>query len=226
MNELRVWKWMVPGLLSPFPIALQLWLNTWGIPELQLCAIPGLFAVVILGIQFIAGFSAYYREIETRQLETKRNAMATTPETRLLELGHSMHPETIRLLLQNRQVTWMIPEMPQDELVDFVIMADPRVRWTFVEFVLRNSNDYSLMPKNRLADKSFTFDEHKKMITDREQYDAFFRILLNRGIVTEAHGNQPGLFIEPWNPARVARQFGISLEDEVEAVINEPAGSK
>jgi hypothetical protein len=214
MNEPRIWKWMVPALLSPCPLILQLWLNQAGIPELLLCSFATLPAVMILAIQAAAGFGAYYREIEVRQLVEKRNALATTPETRLLELGHLMHPETVRLLLANRQVAWMIPETPQDELVDFRLEADPRVRWTFVEYMLRNSNDYSLMPKNRLGDKSYVFDK-RKLVTDYQQYDAFFRILLNRGIVTEAHGNQPGLFIEPWNPARVARQFGISLEDEI-----------
>lgn len=225
--EFRTWKWMVPGMAAPILLVLQLWINNWadgaGAPGAKLCGFATLPMMMILLVQAWAGFTAYYRQIEVDQLSTKRNALATTAEIRLFEATKGMHPETVRLLLKHRMAVWRIRETSVDQLADWVLDADPRVHYRFVEFVLINSNFYSIYPKNRLNDKSRTFDP-TGVVTDYEQYDAFVQLLQNRLMLTEAYGNQPGLWIEPWKPELVARNFGVTLEveeDEPAAVKNE-----
>lgn len=215
--EFRSWKWMVPGMAAPILLVLQLWINGWaeqaGVPSLYQCAWATVPIMAILAVQAAAGFRAYYRQIDVDQLSMKRNALATTAEIRLFEAARGMHPEAVRMLLKHRLMIWRIRETPIGELVDFVLDADPRVHYRFVEFVLLNSNFYSIYPKNRLNDKSRSFDP-TKAVTDYEQYEAFITLLQSRTMLTEAYGNQPGLWIEPWKPELVARHFGIVLEAE------------
>lgn len=210
---------MVPGMAAPILVVLQLWLNNWsdaaGVPGVKLCAFATMPMMAILLVQAWAGFNAYYRQIEVDQLSAKRNALATTAEIRLFEATRGMHPEAVRLLLKHRMTVWRIRETPIDQLADWVLDADPRVHYQFVEFILLNSNFYSIYPKNRLNDKSRTFDP-TGVVTDYQQYDAFVALLQNRLMLTEAYGNQPGLWIEPWRPELVARNFGVTLEAEEE----------
>lgn len=217
MNDFRTWKWMVPGMAAPVLLVLQLWINDWadtaGVPGARLCGFATMPMMMILLVQAWAGFQAYYRQIEVDQLSAKRNALATTAEIRLFEATKGMHPEAVRLLLKHRIAVWRIRETPIDELADWVLDADPRVHYRFVEFVLANSNFYNIYPKNRLNDKARSFDP-TGVVTDYEQYDAFVRLLQNRTMLTEAYGNQPGLWIEPWKPELVARNFGVVLEAE------------
>lgn len=219
MVEFRNWKWMIPGMTAPILLVLQLWINAWaekaGVPGARLCGFATVPIIAILAVQAWAGFTAYYRQIDVDQLSTKRNALAVTAEIRLFEATKGMHPETVRLLLKHRMVVWRIRETPIGQLADWVLDADPRVHYRFVEFVLTNSNFYNIYPKNRLNDKSRTFDP-TGVVTDYEQYDAFIALLKNRLMLTEAYGSQPGLWIEPWKPELVARNFGVVLEAEEE----------
>ena len=209
---------MVPALLTPCLLVLQLWINLYAermqMPWLLWCGCATVPAMMILAAQAVAGFRAYYRQIESDQLAMHRNALATTAETRLFEMARMMHPETVKLLLMHRKTKWRIKESHLSELVDWVLDADPRIRVEFVEFVLKNSSQYAMMPKHGyLSDKAYDFDQDR-LTTDYQQYDAFHKLLVNRAIATDAFGNQPGQWIEPWTPELVARQFGVTLEEE------------
>lgn len=209
----RVWKWMVPALFIPCILAAQLLINSQAEAWMQYFVFGSVFVMVILLVQAIAMFRAYYAEIWTNQFVERRNALSTTSETRLFEMARMMHPETVKLLLMHRKVKWRIKESHINEMVDWVLDADPRIRVEFVEYVLKNSTQWAMMPKHGyLSDKAHEFDPDH-LVTDYQQYDAFHQLLINRAIATDAFGNQPGQWIEPWMPELVARQFGISLEE-------------
>lgn len=214
----RNWKWMVPGLFVPVLFVLTIWMNDWAVragqPWLLWCGCVSVPGMAILAVQAVAGFRAYYQSLETDQLERRRNALATTAEIRLFEAARGMHPEAVRLLLLHKKDVWRIKETPVNELVDWVLDADPRVHVGFVEYVLENSMAWAIMPKHgRLSDKAYSFDP-ARLVTDYEQYDAFIRLCQTRGLLTEAFGNQPGRWIEPWTPELVARRFGVTLEED------------
>ena len=218
----RVWKWMVPALLIPCVLMAQLWVAGSGDPRqaeygqawASYCIFGTVPVMLILFVQAVAMLWSYYAEILTNQFVDRRNALSTTAETRLFEMARMMHPETVRLLLMHRKTKWRIKESKLSDLVDWVLDADPRVRVEFVDYVLKNSNQYGMMPKHGyLSDKAFDFDPDH-LVTDYQQYDAFHKLLVNRGIATDAFGNQPGQWIEPWTPELVARQFGVSLDEE------------
>jgi hypothetical protein len=212
----RNWKWMVPALGIGVMLMAQMWINANGAVWMQqYCMYGSVPVMVILALQSVAGYWAYYSEILTEQFVERRRAITQTAETKLFEMARTMHPETVKLLLMHRKTKWRIKEAKVNELVDWVLDADPRVRYEMVEYILVNSNQYAMMPMGRLSDKTFQFDPDK-LVNDYDQYRAFHRLLINRGMATEALGNQAGQWIEPWNPELVARQFGIKLEDEEE----------
>jgi len=214
ISEPRVWKWLVPAIVMLAMVPLGAWVNmisernTW--LWLGWCNFLVIGMMPILGIQAWAAFGAYYRHLDVQDYIDKRNAVTTTPETRLFEFARTMHPEAVKLLLMQRKTKWRVTEAKLGDLVDWVLDADPRVRVEFVEYLLEHSSQYAMYPANSFNEGACHFDPDK-VITDREQYQAFHRILINRLIATEAFGNQPGQWIEPWNPALVARQFGIAL---------------
>ena len=222
-NNPRVWKSMVPGVGAAAVLMLQMWIGGSGKPWMQLyCAYATVPVMILLAVQCLVMFWAYYARIFNDEFVERRRALSTTAETKLFEMARMMHPETVKLLLMHRKTKWRIKEAKVNELVDWVLDADPRIRYEFVEYVLVNSNQYAMMPMGRLSDKSFQFDPDR-LVNDYDQYRAFHKLLMNRMMVTDALGNQAGQWIEPWNPELVARQFGIALVEESEplSVISE-----
>jgi len=222
----RVWKWLVPAAVMCAMPPLAMWVSAIaekdGWPSLVFCNYFLIGLMPVLAVQAWAAFGAYYRHQAVDDFTQKRNATSNTAETRLFEYARSMHPETVRLLLLQRKLIWRIKEAKPGEMVDWVLDADPRVHVTFVEYLLKNSNPYAMMPINKFSEGSYSFDS-EKLVTDRDQYMAFHRILLNRNMATEAHGNMPGQWIEPWNPELAAARWGIKLyeDEEVFEVVEE-----
>lgn len=213
-NNPRVWKFMVPGVGAAAVLMLQMWIGGSGKPWMQLyCAYATVPVMILLAAQCLAMFWAYYLRIFNDEFVERRRALSQTAETRLFEMARLMHPDTVKLLLMHRKTKWRIKEAKVNDLVDWVLDADPRIRYELVEYVLVHSSAYAMMPLGRLSDKSFQFDPDR-LINDYDQYRAFHKLLMNRMMVTDALGNQAGQWIEPWNPELVARQFGIALVEE------------
>lgn len=211
--ELKIWNWLVPGIVAGLLLGLAMWLMASGMSMALYCAGSLIFVVVLLIVQTISGYRAYYRQIEVDQFSQKRTALADTPEVRLAEFMRQMHPETVRLFLKHRLEVWRVREMAGNELVTWVLDADPRINHEFAEYVLRHSNFYNLMPKRMLSDKSYSFDP-MGVVTDYEQYDALVALMQGRGWITDGHGNQPPVWIEPWKPELAARRFGLDISAE------------
>jgi len=214
----KVYKWLVPGMAMVAMIPLAGWSNmiaernSW---QWMLWCSAFLFGCMpILGIQAWAAFAAYYRRAEVQDFVDKRNALANTAEVRQFEYARTMHPETVKLLLIQRKTIWRVKEMKASESVDWVLDADPSVRVAFVEYFLQNSTRVKLFSMNMLSDGAYQFDPNK-LVKDYDQYRGFHRILMNRGMATEAFGNQPGQWIDPWVPELVAAHFGVTLEADV-----------
>jgi hypothetical protein len=213
MYELKIWNWMLPGMAAGILLGLAAWMSRSQSEMAFYCAGSLLFIAVILLVQASSGYRAFYRQIEVDQLSQKRTALADTAEVRLAEFMRQMHPETVRLFLKHRLEVWRVREMKGHELVTWVLDADPRINHEFVEYVLRHSNFYNVMPKRLFSDKAYSFDP-MGVVTDYEQYDALIALMQRRGWVTEGYGNQPPVWIEPWKPELAARRFGLDISAE------------
>lgn len=209
----RMWSWLIPGVGAGFLFVAVLFIGARGDVNAQYCGGGMLVVMALLFVQAWAEFRSAYREEEVRQFVEKRHALADTAENRLADALRGMHPETVRQFFRHRIEVWRTMEMGKDELFLAVLDADPRITYSFLEHVLRHSNFYALMPKRLLSDKAHRFDP-RRLFTDYEQYDALTGLFERRGWLTAGYGNQPGAWIEPWNPGLVARKFGITLEAE------------
>jgi hypothetical protein len=214
--EPRVWKWLVPAFAMVMMVPMAMWVNmisrSYGWEWLPVCSTALFLLMPFLGIQAWAAFKAYYRRAEVQDFVDRQNALANTAEVRKFEYSRSMHPEVLKLLLLQEKTVWRVKEAKPGEFVDWVLDADPSVRAAFVEYVLQNSTKVKMMPMNGwLGDKTYDFDPDK-LVTDYDQYRGFHRVLINRGMATEAFGNQPGQWIDPWTPELVAAHFGVTLD--------------
>jgi hypothetical protein len=217
-SEPRVWKWMVPAMFMVSMLPLGAFVNaiaernSWA--WLLWCNWFVYGMMPVLFVQAWQANRAYFRHLAVEDFIDKRNAVTTTAETRLFDYAHTMHPDTVKMLLMHRKSKWRVKETKLTDLVDWVLDADPRIHVGLVEYVLEHSTQYAMMPmNNHFSDKAFSFDP-ERLVTDYDQYRAFHRLLVNRLMATEALGNQPGQWIEPWNPELVGRNFGVLLEDE------------
>ena len=218
-RELRSWSWLVPAVGACVILAVQLWVVELS-ARFYVCGYGSVPIIFVLVIQAWAGFRAFYRGIEVEQFATKRRALSETADNRLAETLRGMHPQAVQLFFKNRMEKWRIRETDIDELVDWVLDADPRVHVRFFEHVLQNSTAWAIMAKRLFSDKAHSFDP-TRTVTDYEQYDALVALLQRRGMLTEGLGNTPGMWIEPWVPELVARKFGLGFEVEEEAVGDE-----
>ncbi len=214
-SDLKIWNWMVPGMAAGLLFGLVLWLGSLGTETAGYCALALVPVMLVLVLQTVSGHRAYYRQVEVDQLSQKRTALADSAEVRLFEACRGMHPEAVRMLLKHRLEVWRIKEMPAQDLLLAVLDADPRITLPFLEYVLQHSNPFSIMPKRLLSDKAHSFDP-RGVVGDYEQYDALQALLERRGWLTAGYGNQPGQWIEPWNPDLVARRFGVDASAEAE----------
>lgn len=211
-GELKSWSWLVPAFGVAVCLLLVAFLRESGQPLYCQGAVG--FLVFVLAVQTMRSHSAYWRQVEADIFRTKREALTLSAEGQMAEAFAHMHPDTARLVLAYQRTVWLIDECDVNEVCDWYLKADPRINARFVEWVLKNSNPYSIMPAHgRLNDNAFHWD---RIVSDRLMYQAFCDVLVRRHMLTEASGNQPGLWIEPWNPERVAKRFGMTLWEDGE----------
>lgn len=206
--EARNWKWMLPGG-GVFVFAVLGFYLIERLSEYPAYVAFGLAAVLF--IQATAGFKAYYRTLETDLFVRRQNALADTAENRMATAMSAMHPGTAQIFVEHTKITWLVDEMDENEVCEWWLKEDPRINARFVEWLLANSNDYSLMPQNRVLNDGAK--NWSATVTDRLMYQCFVEVLKRRRMLTEAHGNQPGLWISPWTPRTVAKRFGIPYEE-------------
>lgn len=213
-TTLKPWSWVVSAAGFAVCFGVLLWLRSY---DAVFCSGAVLVLMLVLAIQSFKSFSAYWRQVDVDQFRARREALALSAEVQLADKFSHMHPETARLVLNYNKTVWLIDECDVDDVCAWYLKADQRINSRFFVWVLENSNDYSIMPAHgNLSDKAFNWD---RVVSDRLMFQAMCAVLVNRNMLTEAHGNQPGLWIEPWNPRRAAKRFGVEhlLEEEVEA---------
>ncbi len=210
--ELKPWNWVVASGLLAVCLCLAIWVQSIGQPVY--CSSGLWLMVVILTAQAWKLYAAFWRQVDADQFRVRREALSLSAEGQMAEAFSRMHPDTARLVLNYQKTVWLIDECETGDLCEWYLKVDQRVNARFVEWLLKNSNPYSIMPMHgNLNDKKHTWD---RLVSDYMMYRAFCDVLVRRHMLTEPSGNQPGMWIEPWNPERAAKRFGVSLEEEVE----------
>jgi hypothetical protein len=169
---------------------------------------------VLLLLQTVSMYKAYYRQLEMYDLETRQRALSVTTMSVLLEAAKAVHPTVLEQLFRDRARRWGLVSgtRSKDRSPYSTLHARPRVTDRFIVHFLKMSNEKSYMPKNMLSDKDTSFDP-AKFVTAYEMYDDFESLLMEELKATRPYGwNKPGFWLAGWNPDTVAADFGVDLE--------------
>ena len=200
-------NWIVPALL----FVCTLWATNeyMDVPYLHL----GHAITAIWGWWTLDSYIKSGSEHWVGIFERVKHALARTAEVLRLEAAERMHPETLRMLYHSINIAWRRKagiETPDNEPYS-VLYADPTITDSFIAYVLDNSSTFQLMPKRKLADKSYSFDPMGET-QDYQQYDAFLAWLKLHNMVTDAGPNSPPAWIAPYCPEVVAKSLGWDWE--------------
>lgn len=216
MDGVKARDWMIPAMMLASCLSLLLWLNDQSWSGSLYCMGAVVMVMFVLAVQTWKAYAAFWGQVANDQFRARREAMSLTSEGRWAESFRGMHPETARLVLSYSKTVWLIDECEVGDVCEWRLAADQRINARFVVWVLQNSNPYSIYPMHgNLNDGKHTWD---RVVSDRLMYQAFCAVLVRRQMLTDANGNQPGLWIEPWNPQRAAKRFGVLhlMEEEGE----------
>ena len=196
-------NWIAPALL----FVLSLWLTSVYTvePYVQL----GYMVSTVFGAWTAYNFVKVTLFAWLAGWERYRQAQTMTEEVKRLELAAHVHPETLRLLYLDRNIAWRRKagiETPDNEPYS-VLYSDPTITDSFIAYVLDNSSTFQLMPKRKLADKSYSFDPMGET-QDYQQYDALLAWLKLHNMVTDAGPSSPPAWIAPYSPEVVAKSLG------------------
>ncbi len=172
--------------------------------------------MIIFGLTALAEFVEHYFENASYIFERFRRARATTPVVAIAEAIRDQHPENAKILLRfTARAVWDV-KIDMDKRERDVMLRGTNIHLGFVEFLLNNSRNGQLYPRNRLSEGSYEWDAYKQ-VTDYEQHKEFELWLSSRLIVAREFDNAPAVFLPPWTPELVKEVMGI--KDQIEFYI-------
>ena len=213
----RTWKWLVPGAGMFVMLGLSIWSNQLSArygAAMMICQGVLVGMAFLLLLQTVSMYKAYYRRLETYDLETRQRALSVTTMSVLLDAAKAVHPTVLEQLFRDRARRWGLVSgtRSKDKSPYSTLLARPRVTDRFIVHFLKMSNAKSYMPKNMLSDKNSSFDP-ARIVTAYEMYDDFESLLIEELKATRPYGwNKPGYWLSGWGPDTVAADFGIDLE--------------
>lgn len=215
-SESRNWKWMVPGvgfglallltrwfLMSPFE-----WVRWVGL-------VPGLMAAMC-GIASIGNLLDYRRSASVTMFERKRKAMSLTPLSAELESARGVHPEVVKVLINERHRVWMMKSGVKSEGVTphSVLYGAPDVTEFFLLYFLQSSTEKSVMPKRVLSEGRKNRFDPWGAVSEYVMYDHLCELLVKQGKIHKWSEYEAFEWVDPWTPALVADDFGLVWEEE------------
>jgi hypothetical protein len=198
------WVWLSIFGAVFFGIAWGAQLQGWNVAA----AVLGLI-MLILFVAALAEFTSHYGEINSEIFERRQRAVNTTPVVMIAESLKALHPENTKLLSKFiAQTVWDVTiDLDRGER-DWMLRGYD-VHFGLIEFVLDNSKDGKLYPRNKFLEGSRKWDPNG-VVEDREQHRQFEQWLSSRLIVVREFGdNHPAMFLPPWTPERLKVVMGF-----------------
>lgn len=175
----------------------------WEIPAGVFAAIAGALVLSAVG-----EFAVKYLDDLATIFERRQRARNTSAVVMIAEAIRAQHPENAKLLNRfTARAVWDV-KIDMETRERDVMLRGTNIHLGFVEFVLNNSRNGQLYPRNRFAEGSFEWDAYKQ-VTDRAQHNEFELWLSSRLIVAREFDNAPAVFLPPWTPELVKEVMGI-----------------
>ena len=89
----RTWKWLVPGAGMFVMLGLAIWSNQFSArygAAMMICQGVLVGVAFLLLLQTVSMYKAYYRRLETYDLETRQRALSVTTMSVLLEAAKAV----------------------------------------------------------------------------------------------------------------------------------------
>ncbi len=170
-------------------------------------------AMIVFALTAAAEFVEHYFENASYIFERFRRARATTPVVAIAEAIRDQHPENAKLLLRfTARAVWDV-KIDMDKRERDVMIRGTNIHLGFVEFVLNNSQNGKLYPRNSFSEGAYEWDAYKQ-VTDQEQHREFELWLSSRLIVAREFDKAPAVFLPPWTPELVKEAMGIAEQIE------------
>lgn len=177
----------------------------WTIPA----AVFGMIFTV-LAVTALAEFWTRYADESASIFERRMRARYTSSVVLMAEAMRGLHPENVRLLNRfTARAVWDVRVNMETRERD-VMLRGTNIHLGFVEYVLNQSRDGKLYPRNSFSEGSFEWDPYHQ-VSDRQQHKEFETWLASQLIVAREFGdNAPAVFLPPWTPEVVKEALGIT----------------
>lgn len=175
----------------------------WQIPATVIASIA-----VVLALSAVGEYAVKYLDDLATIFERRQRARNTSAVVMIAEAIRAQHPENAKLLNRfTARAVWDV-KIDMETRERDVMLRGTNIHLGFVEFVLNNSRNGQLYPRNRFAEGSFEWDAYKQ-VTDRAQHNEFELWLSSRLIVAREFDKAPAVFLPPWTPELVKEVMGI-----------------
>lgn len=214
------WKWMVPAVCAVMLFIFSRGLMLTAIDALWWMGVICIVSGLVCGIASVGNFIDYRAGKNVEFLERRQRALAQSQLATELEAARSVHPDSVRMILSERHRVWRLKSGVRDSgiMPHDVLYGAPDVTSFFLIYFLQNSSDVTVMPqhgflvegrKNRF-DPFGAVDEYK-------MYKDLVALLERMGMIRKWSEFQPFEWVEPWNPALCAAEFGLEFGEQKEA---------
>jgi hypothetical protein len=214
-SDARNWKWMTPAVLCS--VALLVTRAFYFLPGWfpWLSVVSGTMAAV-LAIAAIGNLLDYRRERSVAIFERNRRAMAMTPLSSELESSRGVHPDVVKILINERHRVWMLKSGVKTEGIEAhsVLFGAPDVTDYFLQYFLEGSTESAVMPKRVLVQGRKNRFDPWGAVDEYTMYDHLVALLERQGKVQKWTQFEPYVWVDPWAPALVAEDFGLEWSED------------
>lgn len=216
-SDARNWKWMVPGAAFGLAMLLTRSLMLSPFEWIRWAALVSGLTAAVCAIASVGNLIDYRRAAAVTMFERKRNAMAITPLSAELTAARGVHPDAVKLLINERHRVWMMKSGVKSEGVipHSVLFGAPNVTEFFLQYFLESSTETMVMPKRLLSDKRKNRFDPWGAVTEYVMYDHLIALLERQGKVHKWSEYEQYEWVDPWTPALVAEDYGLEWEEEV-----------
>lgn len=182
-----------------------------------------LMAAAVCAIASVGNLIDYRRAQSVEMFERKRRAMALTPLSAEIEAARGVHPDVIKILINERHRVWMLKSGSKPEGIEphSVLFGAPDVTDYFLRYFLEGCTDTTIMPKRMLVEGRKNRFDPWGAVDEYTMYDRLIALLERQGKIQKWTQYEPFVWVEPWTPALVAEDFGWAWGEEEEDATKE-----
>lgn len=214
--ELKPWTWMVPAMGAGLLFGLVMWMGASPMREAQYCAGALALVMLVLVVQGVSGYRAFYREVHVDQTERLKRAQSMTALSVRLESARGVHPEVVKAFMSEENRVWALRHGNRalKMIPHSVLYRAPEVTDIFVDYFIKSSSDVAVMPKRLLVEGRKNRFDPWGLVDEYTMYDRLVALLASEGKIIKYSDFEIYSWAHPWTRQMVAEDFALVWEEE------------